>query len=118
MVDGRNVDKTAVWAGASVVGLVICAVTLLAALGRDTATLISIVSMVVIPLLVALGYGKLRGIEEKAEQVRQNTNGTNTELLRQNAVTLEKLVELLTRSQPIPEVAAEPNTVQPHPDKV
>lgn len=88
---------------AAVVALVIIAVTVLAALGRDTGQLLSIVGVVVLPLLVGLGYGKLKGIEEKAEQVRQNTNGSTAELLKQNAAINEKLIELLTRSQPIPE---------------
>src|SRR5688572_13724524 len=77
----KPVDKTLIWAGVSVVlGVTIC-MTVLAAMGKDTAALMTVVTVVIVPLLAALGWGKLAGIERSTENVRQQTNGNATRQL-------------------------------------
>lgn len=102
-VDGGIMDFKYVWPGVALVGIVIGAVTLLSALGRDTTTLVSVISTLVLPLLAALLYGKLKGIEEKTEQVNRNTNGNMSEIFKQYVESNQRAIELLARSQPIPE---------------
>lgn len=71
-------DKTLIWAGVTIVGIVTAAVTVLAALGKDTTALLAVISAVVVPLLAALGYSKLEGMRQSIDAVQRQTNGTQS----------------------------------------
>lgn len=73
--------KTAIWAGVALIVAVLIAVTVLAAMGKDTTSILIVVNIAVVPLLAALGYSKLKGIEEKTHNVQQNTNGNMSRIL-------------------------------------
>lgn len=74
-------SKHAIWAGVSLIGVIIGCMTFLVYSGKDTSDILSVINVVVVPLLAALGYSKLRGIEEKANQVRENTNGNMSRVM-------------------------------------
>lgn len=72
-------NKTAIWAGASVVAVLMICVTILAALGKDTTAILTVVAVVVTPALGALGYSKINGLEQKTDAVVKQTNGNQTQ---------------------------------------
>lgn len=72
-------NKTAIWAGASVVAILMVCVTVLAAMNKDTTAILTVVAVVVTPALGALGYSKITGLERTTEAVRQQTNGNQTQ---------------------------------------
>lgn len=81
------------WAAATLVSVVVVCMTILAALDKDATQILVVVNIVVVPLLAMLGYSKLKGIEEKTDQVRTQTNGNMSKMVdalllaRQNAPT-------------------------------
>lgn len=99
----KPVDRNILIAGVTIVAMVTTAVTVLIALGKDTTALLTVIGLVVVPLLAALGYGKLQGIEQRQHQQQQQTNGTQTEMLSMIRDSLDKLA----RAEPIAPSAAE-----------
>ena len=71
-------DRTLIWAGVAIVFIVTSAVTVLAAMGKDTTALLAVIATVVVPLLAALGYSKLEGMRQSIDAVQRQTNGTQS----------------------------------------
>lgn len=84
-VDMKNLSPHVIWAGVTVVVLVVVAVTVLAALGKDTTALLAVVNLAALPILAAFG-AVLNG---KVEQVRDASNGN-----------LDRLLSILAETHP------------------
>lgn len=100
-------DRNTLIAGVSIVFIVTAAVTTLIALGKDTGALMTVIGLVVVPLLAALGIGKLGEIRASQQQVQHQTNGTQTRMLSM----LENAMEKLAKAQPIDD--EDPGTRKP-----
>lgn len=100
-----NNNKTAIWAGASVVGILMICVTVLAALNKDTTAILTVVAVVITPLLGALGYSKISGLEQKTEAVVKQTNGNATQ---QMDFIREMVREAMSQQKPRPPADGEP----------
>jgi hypothetical protein len=61
---------------------------------KPTSDLIGLVSVGILPLLALTLYGKLAGIQAQGAAVATQTNGTTTELLRQNAALQQALAQV------------------------
>jgi hypothetical protein len=100
-------NKTLIWAGVAIIGIVTGAVTWLASIKADTSVILAVVGGVVIPILAALGYGELKANRQATETVQRQTNGSYTQVLdmmqrrddRQQAM-LESLVAVLQQQRP------------------
>lgn len=103
-----NKSAPAMIAGAVlIVGIVVAGVVTLALHGRDVAPLLTVVTLIVVPILGALGALKLGEIHQGQTTVQQQTNGNTTRLL--------DLVERLAApSPPAPAaVAAQLSSTEP-----
>lgn len=78
---GVPVSKTAMWAAAGLVSVVVVCMTILAALDKDATQILVVVNIVVVPLLAMLGYSRLKSIEEKTDQVQKQTNGNMSKVM-------------------------------------
>lgn len=74
-------SKTAMWAAAGLVSVVVVCMTILAALDKDATQILVVVNIVVVPLLAMLGYSRLKSIEEKTDQVQKQTNGNMSKVM-------------------------------------
>lgn len=72
---GLLMNKHAIWAAVGLMMTIVGCVTFLVYKNKDTTDILAVVNIVIVPLLAALGYSKLRGIEEKTDTVKTNTNG-------------------------------------------
>lgn len=102
-------NRTAIWAAASVVAILMLCVTVLAAMGKDTTPILTVVAVVVVPVLGGLGYSKINGLERTTEAVRQQTNGNQT----QQMDLIREMVRQVMAQQGKP--ATENDPVQPPP---
>ena len=78
---GLLMNKHAIWAGVALITVIVGCITFLVYKGKDTGDILAVVNIVVMPLLAALGYSKLRGIEEKTDTVKTNTNGQMSKVM-------------------------------------
>ena len=91
-------NKTAIWAGVAIVGIVTASVTFLAAIKADTNVVLTIVATVVVPLIGFLGYGELKANRQATENVQRQTNGSYTQVLdmmRQQAERQDHIMRAL-----------------------
>jgi hypothetical protein len=75
------VDRTLVWAGVALVAIITGAATFLAAIKADTSVILTVVSVIVVPMLGAFGYSEIKALRQSTDHVRQQTNGNTTQML-------------------------------------
>lgn len=79
----KTLSPHVIWAGVTVVVVVVTGVTVLAGMGKDTTALLAVVNLAALPILAAFGAA----INNKVEQVREASNGNLEKLLNMVAET-------------------------------
>ena len=93
--DHMEMKTQTVWALVTIVFILIAGAVTLVALNRDVTAIITIVGLVVVPVLSALGVA----VYQKLDQVKEASNGSFTKALEASNANLAKVLEAQQKTQ-------------------
>lgn len=85
-----------IWASVAIIFMLLAAITTLAALGRSTEAILTVIVAVAVPVLA--GFGAV--FNQKIDKVQDQVNGNNSRLLNQMLLAHKQTVELAKQAPP------------------